>query len=162
MIKATTLSLLSIIVFTGCQATGEKHRSSSYVLGDINKRQEAKTINIISITEAKVEIDNKEARKNMALVGGLIGSVAGSFIGHNQGETLTGGALGGIAGATSGLLPSKSVLVDAVTITYSEHNKIYTSTQIGLACEFKPGVALVVSTRTNETRVQPNANCKNN
>jgi hypothetical protein len=58
------------------------------------------------------------------------------------------------------MLVSDKVMVDAVSLTYSENNKIYTSTQVGQACEFKPGVALVISTQANETRVQPNSVCK--
>jgi hypothetical protein len=160
MKKTIALSLLSVIIMTGCQTTGEKYKASSYEVSALNQKQEAKTINIIAVTAAKVTVDNKETKKNVAAVSGLLGSVAGAFIGNNQGETLVGGVLGGVVGGASGMLVSNNVMVDAVTLTYSENNKIYTSTQVGQSCEFNPGIALVISTKEGETRVQPNAVCK--
>ena len=160
MKKVIVLSLLSAVILSGCEAAGEQYKASSYQISALNQKQEAKTINIIAVTAAKVQVNNKEAKKEVAAVGGFLGSVAGAFIGQNQGETLIGGVLGGATGGASSLLVSDKVMVDAVTLTYSENNKIYTSTQIGQACEFKPGVALVISTKINETRVQANSECK--
>ncbi|KAE8178203.1 hypothetical protein [Photobacterium carnosum] len=160
MKKIIALSLLSAVILSGCGVTGEQYKASTYQVSALNQKQEAKTINIIAVTPAKVQVDNKEAKKDVAAVGGFLGSIAGAFIGNNQGETLVGGVLGGVTGGASSMLVSDKVMVDAVSLTYSENNKIYTSTQVGQACEFKPGVALVISTQANETRVQPNSVCK--
>ena len=75
---------------------------------------------------------------------------------------MAGGAIGGAVGAGAGSLVGSTVLVDGVTIGYSEDNHIYTSTQVGKMCEFKQGVALVVTAKANETRIQPNAQCPKN
>ncbi|MFP3098520.1 hypothetical protein I4W53_20105, partial [Kluyvera sichuanensis] len=40
-----------------------------------------------------------------------------------------------------------------------EGTKVYTSTQVGKACQFTNGLAVVISTNYNETRIQPNATC---
>ncbi|USR77890.1 hypothetical protein NGM67_08950 [Photobacterium damselae] len=162
MNKKLALSLMAsslIIGLTGCQATGEQYKATSYQVSALNHKQEAKTINIIAVTAAQVQVDNSQAKKTTTAVGSLLGSVAGAFIGDNQGETLVGGLLGGVAGSATGLVVSDTIMVEGVTLTYSEKNKIFTSTQIGRSCEFKPGVALVVSTEKNETRVQPNSVC---
>lgn len=53
---------------------------------------------------------------------------------------------------------SDKVLVEGVTIAYSENGKMFTSTQVGKLCEYKSGDAVVVTTQ-NETRVQANATC---
>ncbi|EQC4396567.1 hypothetical protein ACY46J_001453, partial [Escherichia albertii] len=37
--------------------------------------------------------------------------------------------------------------------------KVYTSTQVGKQCQFTTGLAVVISTAYNETRIQPNATC---
>ncbi|MDI4463003.1 hypothetical protein E7V43_23185, partial [Escherichia coli] len=34
-----------------------------------------------------------------------------------------------------------------------------TSTQVGKACQFTTGLAVLISTKDNETRIQPNATC---
>ncbi|WP_318518910.1 hypothetical protein [Photobacterium leiognathi] len=155
--------LTTTAMLTGCQATGEEHRSSTYTAAQVNQKQEAKTISIIAVTEAKVAVDNTSNQKKATAVTGILGGVIGGVIGDKHGDDVgavvggvTGTALGGIAGSAVG----DTSFVEAVTLTYSENNKIYTSTQIGRSCEYKTGLALVVNTgKENETRVQPNSSC---
>ena len=42
---------------------------------------------------------------------------------------------------------------------HKEGKKVYTSTQVGKQCQFTTGLAVVISTAYNETRIQPNAQC---
>ncbi|HHC0259869.1 TPA: hypothetical protein ACOSAD_003397, partial [Salmonella enterica] len=48
---------------------------------------------------------------------------------------------------------------EAVSLTYKEGTKVYTSTQVGKTCQFTTGLAMVISTKDNETRIQPNTKC---
>ena len=163
--KNRSVLALSIIaaslLASGCASNGEQYKASVYNTNQLNQKQEAETINIIAVLPAQVEVNNSQEKATAQKAGAILGAIAGALIGNNQGGdgALIGGAAGGIAGGVTGSMVSNTVLVDGVSITYSEHNKIYTSTQIGETCEFKPGVALVISTEKNETRVQPNSSC---
>ncbi|MGI2800180.1 hypothetical protein ACRTC3_16460 [Photobacterium damselae] len=163
MNKLLLLLPLSVAALSGCSATGEDVQASTYDVAQLNQKQNAKTISIIAVTAAKVKVENKEAKQAAQTVAGVVGAIAGAFIGANQDShagAAVGGVAGGATGAIAGGLVEEQVLVDGVTLTYSEDDHIYTSTQVGRACQFKPGVALVVSTKTDETRVQPNATCQ--
>nr|MBA2816291.1 membrane protein [Candidatus Pantoea persica] len=54
---------------------------------------------------------------------------------------------------------SDKTLVESVSLTYKEGTKIYTSTQVSRTCKFTSGLAVVISTKNNETRIQPNTAC---
>ncbi len=155
------LALVTSVALVGCQSTGEQYKASTYKADQVNQRQEAKTVNIIAVVPSKIEIDNTESKETAMKAGAILGGIAGALIGGGGGRYNYGaGALGGgLVGAGAGSMVSDKKLVDGVTLTYSENKKIFTSTQVGLNCEFKPGIALVVMTTTNETRVQPNATC---
>ena len=162
MNKKTMLLLYLAFIFvfiSGCKSSSEQYKASSYTSSQVNQRQEAKTIEIIAIMPAKVQIDNSQAKNNAQKAGSLVGAVTGAVIGDNQGEALIGGVVGAGAGVLAGSFVQGKTIVDGVTLTYSENNKVYTSSQVGLPCEFQLGTALVVSTQKNETRVQPNAQC---
>jgi outer membrane lipoprotein SlyB len=153
--------IIGSLTIVGCQTTGEQYKASTYTAAQLNSKQSAKTIDIIAILPAKVALDNSEAKKKTqggaALLGSIVGAALGS--GRDSGTALVGGLAGGVVGGLAGSVVSDTALVDAVSITYSENNEIFTSTQVGLACEFKVGTALVITTQSNETRVQPNAAC---
>lgn len=153
------LSLFIIAGLVGCQNPGQQYEASSYNVNELNQRQEAKTIQIIAVLPAKVEVDNSELKNDATKFGALAGAIGGALIGRNQGEAFAGGAIGGVTGGLLGSAVSGKTLVDGVTITYSENNQIFTSTQVGRTCQFKPGTALVVIPKPNQTRVQPNATC---
>ena len=47
-------------------------------------------------------------------------------------------------------------MVAAVGLPVRANNKLYNSAQVGQVCEFKPGLAIMISTTPTETRIQPN------
>lgn len=148
----------------GCQATGENLGSNVYRADQVNSRQEAKTITIVAIMPAKVEIDNSQQKKTAQTAGLILGAIAGVAIGHSLGDrsatNMSLGAAGGAAiGAGAGSMVSDKVLVEGVSITYSDNGEVFNSAQVGKVCEYVPGLAVVVSTSESETRIQPNATC---
>lgn len=158
------LTLLSPLVLSGCQSNADSYAANVYDAGQLNSKQETKTVNIISVLKAKVAVDNTQNKQAAQTFGAILGAVAGGVVGHNVGSrsalgTTAGAVGGGVAGAAAGSLVSDKTLVDGVSLTYREDNKIYTSTQVGRSCEFTSGLAVVISTKANETRIQPNATC---
>lgn len=159
------LSSLLATIFLGC-ANNQQLGADVYDATQLNTKQEAKTIQIITVTPAKVLVDNKQNKQTAQTIGGILGAVGGAIIGYNVGGgsrgagALAGGAGGGAIGLAAGSMVDDKVVVDGVTITYKENNKIYSSTQAGKVCQFKAGeIALLITTQSNETRIQPNAVC---
>ena len=150
-------------ILTGCAATGENLQANVYKAGQVNLAQAARTIKIITVLPAKIEIDNAEQKKKAQIGGALLGALAGGLGGGygrlgglgTAGTTIGGGA----AGAAIGSLVDDKVLVDGVTIAYSENGKMFTTAEVGKLCQFAPGNTIIVSTAPNETRIQPNAVC---
>lgn len=163
-LKSAAAILATGLFIFGCSATGENIKANVYKEGQVNKAQDAKTVNIIAIMPAKIEVNNEEGQKNAQIVGGLLGAVAGgaagNAIGHNTKGTVAGTAAGGVAGVAAGALVPEKVLVDGVSLTYvDDKNKTMNSAQVGKLCEYKTGPAIVIATNANETRIQPNATC---
>lgn len=149
---------------TGCSSSGEQYSANVYKAGQVNSRQAAKTVKILAVMPAKIEVDNTEGKQNAQMIGGILGAVAGGVIGnktsnHSKSGTVVGVAGGAGVGAAAGSLVKDTVLVDGVSLTYIEDGQTYNSAQVGKMCEFSPGVALVISTDGEETRLQPNATC---
>lgn len=160
--KAAVIS--ACFILTACQQPGANLAANVYQADQVNQSQDAKVINILSLSPAKVQVSNAQNQQAAEVAGGVLGAVAGGLIGGNVsggsvGTGLGGAALGGVGGAAAGSLVPSSTLVDGVTIGYNQDGNIHTSTQVGELCQFKLGQALVVSTQQNETRVQPNAAC---
>ena len=65
----------------------------------------------------------------------------------------------GAVGAAAGSMVNDKTLVEGVSLTYKEGTKVYTSTQVGKECQFTTGLAVVITTTYNETRIQPNTKC---
>lgn len=158
-------SLCVAALLTGCANTADTLGPNVYDATQVNTIQEAKTVKIISVIPAKVAVDNTQNKRAAQAFGGVLGAVGGAVLGYNVGSggsaaaTTAGGIGGAAAGAAAGSFVNDKKIVEGVTITYSERNKIYISTQTGRMCEYKPGTALVVMTKANETRIQPNAVC---
>ncbi len=156
----STVGALAIVIgLAGCSATGEKYQADVYSTSSLNTKQEAKTVEIIAILDAKVVVDNSENQEKATKGGGLLGAVLGAVVGDRLGRTVTGAAVGGVTGALSGSLTEGESVVQGVSLTYREEDKTYTSTQVAKKCQFKPGIALMITTKENETRIQPNAEC---
>jgi outer membrane lipoprotein SlyB len=156
-----TFPLLVAFTLAGCVATGEQYQANVYKAGQVNQVQEAKTVEILAVMPAKIEVDNTQGKKQAMVVGALLGAVGGAAIGNaiDSSDTLVGAAGGTAAGAAMGSLAPDQVLVDGVQLTYVEEGKTLSSAQVGKLCEFKAGPAIVISTGPNETRVQPNNTC---
>lgn len=171
----TTSPLIAIAVFAAsCSATGEGYRANSYSTQQVNTRQEARVIEIVTATPAKIIVDNSEQKQKAqiggATLGALAGGLAGGLGGLSSGGTAGTTIAGGVVGAAAGSMAPDSVPVDGVTIAYrdGQNGRIFTSSQVGQTCEFVPGPSLLVwmadGPRTStgepvETRVQPNSTC---
>lgn len=155
--------LFSFLTISGCvtTATGEKYRATSYRTTQVNQKQAATVIEIIAILPAQVEVDNSEAQQNRQIIGAILGAAGGAAIGNAVGgrNTAAGGLLGGAAGAVVASTAENTILVEGVTLTFVQDSQTYSSTQVGRPCEFKPGRAIMISMRADETRVQPNNTC---
>jgi len=166
-IRNTTVNKLALItvasVLTACAATGENLKSNVYRAGQVNTVQQARSIKIITVLPAQIEVDNSQQKKQAQVAGGILGAVGGGLAGGfggigslgTAGTTVGGGAIGVAAGS----LVSDKVLVDGVQIGYSENGQMFNSAQVGKTCEFRQGTAIIVSTSPTETRIQPNATC---
>ncbi len=165
--KKITLSVIALtisVMVTGCSTSGEQYQANVYTAGQVNSRQAAKTVQILAVLPAKIEVDNTEGKQNAQMIGGVLGAIAGGVIGnkttnHSGSGTAVGAVAGAGVGAAGGSLVKDKVLVDGVSITYVEDGQTYNSAQVGKICEFTPGVALVISSDGAETRLQPNATC---
>lgn len=164
--KPCASSYLTAVVcaamITGCAATGDEYASNVYTADMVNTQQEVKTVKIIAVLPAKVQVSNAAAKRNAQIIGGVLGALAGAAAGHginHSGGTLAGGAAGGAIGVAGGSLVSDKVMVDGVSITYEQEKKTFNSAQVGKICQFLPGTAIMVTTMTSETRIQPNGVC---
>ncbi len=164
-INKRELVLSTVILFcltiSACTTTGDKYRASSYRSTQVNQKQAAEVIEMIAILPAQVEVDNTEAQKKRQILGAILGAAGGAAIGNAVGgnNTAAGGLLGGAAGAVVASTTENTVLVEGVTLTFVQDSKTYSSSQVGRACEFKPGRAVMISMRADETRIQPNNSC---
>lgn len=165
MRAATALiTALTTLGLAGCATPGAENQANVYDASQVNQAQEVKTVNILAVFPAKVKVSNAKNRQTAQIVGGVLGALAGGVIGNNIGHpgaanTAAGGAIGGAAGVAAGSLVDSEVLVDGVSITYELDGRTLNSTEVGRACEFLPGKAVLFSTGGNETRIQPNAQC---
>ena len=150
------VAMLASFTLAGCQSNADDHAADVYQTDQLNTKQETKT--------AKVAVDNSQNKRNAQAFGALIGAVAGGVIGHNVGSgsnsgTTAGAVGGGAVGAAAGSMVNDKTLVEGVSLTYKEGTKVYTSTQVGKECQFTTGLAVVITTTYNETRIQPNTKC---
>ncbi|PSJ46638.1 hypothetical protein C7H85_08455 [Zobellella endophytica] len=162
MFKKSLVILSMGIAVAGCQSTGEEYQANVFDASQVNTQQEAKTIEIVTVTPTKIKVSNEQNKKAASVIGGLLGAAAGAGIGssYNSQRAVAGGAVGGIGGALAGSLVSDTSLVDGVLIGYADEGKIFTSAQVGRVCEFEIGkISLMVKTMADETRIQPNAAC---
>lgn len=156
------------VILTGCAATGEQYGANVYKAGQVNSAQRVVTVDIFNVIPAKIEIDNAKNKQNAQAAGALIGALLGaaaanknSSANNRTNNTGAGMAAGGVVGGVLGSGVSDKTLVDGVTITYKLDSQLLSSTQVGKLCEFSKGIAMMVSTNSNETRIQPNSpeNC---
>ena len=162
MKKVALAASVASLVLAGCANDGRYYRSDTYAAGAVNQAQQVRTVEILSIGPAQVAVSNTENRGDAQTIGTIIGAIAGAAIGsHSRHDTasrviggLAGGAVGNIAGGAVG--GDRTSYVDGVQLTFRYNNKLYNSAQVGQVCEFKPGLAIMISTTPTETRIQPN------
>ncbi|HEY5298694.1 MAG TPA: hypothetical protein VIK59_12310 [Verrucomicrobiae bacterium] len=154
----------SAVLLSGCMANGQQYAGNVYKAGQVNQEQEAKTVKILAVLPAKIEVDNAEGKKNAQVIGGVLGALGGAVAGHQIAQNksngaVVGGAGGAAVGVAAGSMVPDKVLVDGVSISYTRNHKTLHSAQVGRLCEFTPGTAIMVTTQAKETRIQPNATC---
>lgn len=170
MLKKQAFMAALIVPFfalVACETPGQESRPDVYDQSQVNTVQRGRVVQIISVSEARVNVDNARNRRTAKIVGGLVGTALGSGLAVGAGHSGWGGGLAaGAGGAIGGSLVGGQVvgdhtLVKGVTIAYQDRagGEVLLSTQVGRTCEYKPGTALLVSTGGTGTRVQPNAAC---
>jgi outer membrane lipoprotein SlyB len=161
------ITVISSIVFlSGCQATGQEHAANVFKADQVNTKQEAKTVQILAVMPAQIEVDNTQQKQAVQMGAGLIGALAGAAVGrsvsssaHHGTGAAAGAVIGGAGGAMAGGIVKDTTLVNGVSLTYVEDGKTFNSAQVGKVCEFQPGLAVVISSKEDETRIQANSSC---
>ena len=155
------LSFASLFTLAACTDPGATHKANTFKAGQVNQRQEVKTVTIMAVTAAKVEVSNRRNQEIAESLGFVLGAVLGGAIGGSADRSGGGATAGAIVGAETGRLGQGSTtLVDGVQIIYREGTRVLQSAQVGKPCEFALGLALVTVTKSEETRVQSNHVCK--
>jgi outer membrane lipoprotein SlyB len=155
----------ALLALSACAQPGAESAANVYSQGQVNTRQKADVVEILAVMPARVQVSNAENQRTAQIVGGLFGSAAGAGLGaglahHNALATGTVGAVGGGAvGVAAGSLVPGQVLVDGVSITYTDHGSTFSSAQVGKMCEYSLGKAIMISTSSTETRIQSNHEC---
>lgn len=161
--KSKLFFIASAMIITGCAATGENLKGNVYQAGQVNQMQAARSVRIISILPAQVEIDNSKQKQQAQVGGAMLGALAGGLgagLGTDTvGWGILGAAGGGAVGAAAGSLVNDRILVQGVTLGYTENGRMFSSTQVGQPCEFMLGTSMIIATMQGETRIQSNANC---
>ena len=162
MKKLALAAAVASLVLAGCANDGRYYRSDTYAASAVNQAQQVRAVEILSIGTAKVAVSNTDNRSDAKTIGTVLGAIAGVAIGSHNNHDTTGRVLGGLAGGALGNLAGGAVAgdrtnyVDGVQLTFRYNNKLYNSAQVGRVCEFKPGLAVMISTTPTETRIQPN------
>lgn len=149
-----------LLLLAACVDPGASHKANVFKAGQVNQRQEVKTVTILAVQPAKVEVSNRRNREIAEGVGFLLGAVLGASIGEGNNRGGQSAIVGGAVGADAGRLGTgKTKLVDGVQIIYQEAGRVLQSAQVGNPCEYAIGPALVTVTEAKETRVQSNHDC---
>jgi outer membrane lipoprotein SlyB len=125
---------ISVLSLAACAQPGAESAANVYSQGQVNTRQKAEVVQVLAVM-AGLGTHN-------ALAAGTVGAVGG-----------------GVVGSAAGSLVPGQVLVDGVSITYTDHGDTFNSAQVGRLCEYAPGQAIMISTSPTETRIQANATC---
>lgn len=163
MKKLVSLSFLGSLMLSACATPGAEDRADTYTADQVNSRQEAKVVDILAVLPARVQVSNAKNREMAQIGGGILGAALGAGLGAGVGHSAGLGALAGVGGAGAGVgagsLVSDKVLVDGVSLTYTQNGHTFNSAQVGKLCEYKPGRAIMIMTSASVTRIQPNSAC---
>lgn len=160
--------LVPFLILGACASPGEESRPDVYDQSQVNSLQQARVVQIVSVSRARVNVDNTKNHKKSRMWGSLLGGALGAGLATGVGHVGWGAGLAsGLGGLAAGALlggeaTDTQKIIRGVMITYQnrEGGALFMSTQIGRPCEYKPGNALLVTTAAQETRIQPNASCK--
>ncbi len=150
----------ALILLTACATPGTTNKANTFKAGQVNQRQEVKTVTILTLKPAIVEVNNRKNQEIAESVGALFGAALGATLGDRNDRALGGGIIGAAVGGEAGRLGQGATKqVNGVQIIYREGSRILSSAQVGTPCEYAPGPALVIVTQANETRIQSNHTC---
>lgn len=159
-----TAVLTVTLALAGCTTDGNRYRSDVYRADQVNQAQEVRTVEIIALNPAQVEVSNRDQSNRAKMAGAVLGAIAGSLIASQHTDHDSSRIASGVGGAAIGGMIGDSVagnssskFVNGVQLVYrTPQGKIYQSAQVGRLCEFRTGTALMVSSEYGETRIQPN------
>lgn len=164
-VAAVAAGACVVAMFSGCVAIdGAEYRPDAFDVSQINTKEKAKTVQIMSVTPTKIKVTNEQRKKQAQTIGGLLGGIIGVATGasYNTSNAIAGGVGGTVIGAASGSLVSDTALVDGVMLSFKEDGEKDASitAQVGELCQYKAhDYTLAVSMKDGSTRLQPNAVC---
>ncbi len=148
---------LSLLV-AACADPAAQYKGNVFNTNQLNQRQEVKVVEILTIEQGEILVDNETNQQAAAIGGAIFGALLGAAAGENSRQRNSIAAAGAGLGATvAASAAGAQKLVPAVNLVYLEDGNALTSTQVGQPCEYALGSALVVTTKANETRIQPNS-----
>lgn len=162
---ALAATLAALLALSGCANDNDRYRADVYGPGSLNQKQKVRTVEILSIQNARVALPNSTKNSSTQLAGTVIGAIAGAVIGNQFGHSrnsrenarILGGIAGGVVGnRASDLAAGDTDYQDGVQLTYRLDDQMYTSVQVAEPCEYKLGTAMMVQQTENSTRIQPN------
>lgn len=154
------LALLPLMV--ACSQVGQQHRGDVFDSSQVNASVPARAVTLLSVSPARIEVDNSQYRDVATAGGALIGGLSGAIVGNtrNRDTALVGGALGALGGGVAGTLVPGKVYVPGVLVTYRQGAEILASAQAGRVCEFSTREpSLLVTLKSGAVRIQPNVTC---
>lgn len=151
---------------TGCAADGQQYRANAFAAEETGFEDGARVVQIVTVTPAKIYVDNKQQKQAVSAIGSVLGAVAGGIAGYSAGgHRSIMGAVAGVAGgaglgAAAGAAVKDKVAVDGVVISYRNDGaeKLNVVKHVGRVCEYRVGNSLAVGEGKN-TKIQPNAEC---
>lgn len=162
--KSALIVLSASFLLAGCQQPGAGIQPNVYSANQVNRAQKANVVKILAVMKAKVAVVDHRRQRAARIIGALLAGAAGAAIGSSISggygpAGAAGGAVGLVGGAAAGSLVSDKILVPGVNLTYEFDGHTLNSVEVGKACSFQPGQAVMVSTGPGVTRIQPNATC---
>lgn len=104
MHRSLLTGLLAVSFIAACADPGASHKANVFKAGQVNQRQEVKTVNIIAVQLAKVEVSNQRNKDIAEGVGFLLGAVVGAAIGEGNNRGGQSAIIGGAVEADAGRL----------------------------------------------------------
>lgn len=151
---------------TGCAADGQQYRANAFAAEETGFEDGARVVEIVTVTPAKIYVNNQQQKQAVNAIGSVLGAVAGGIAGYSAGgHRSIMGAVAGVAGGAAlggaaGAMVKDKVAVDGVVISYRNDGaeKLNVVKHVGRVCEYRIGNSLAVGEGKN-TKIQPNAEC---